>query len=131
VKRFLDLISAEEAMQRLDGFSAERIETTDSRKAMGRVAASEIRSKEDIPHFFRSNMDGYAVRAEDTLGASHRTAVSLTVVGTVAMGEATDLRVTPGCAARISTGGMMPEGADAVVLVEHSEELPGGRVAIR
>jgi molybdopterin molybdotransferase len=131
VKRFLDLISAEEAMRRLSGFTAERIEIIDSRKALGRVAAGEVRAREDIPHFFRSNMDGYAVRAEDTLGASNRAAVPLTLVGTVAMGETTRLRVTAGTAARISTGGMMPEGADAVVLVEHTEELPGGRVAVR
>jgi molybdopterin molybdotransferase len=131
VKRFLDLISAEEAMRRLEGFAAERIETIDSRSAVGRVAASEIRAKDDIPHFFRSNMDGYAVRAEDTLGASKRSALSLAVIGTVAMGEDTELRISAGKAARISTGGMMPEGADAVVLVEHTEELPGNRVAVR
>lgn len=131
MKRFLDLITAEEATRRLGTFTAERIETIDSRNALGRVSAGEIRAREHIPHFFRSNMDGYAVRAEDTNGASPRSGVALTIIGTVAMGENTGLRVTPGTAARISTGGMMPEGADAVVLVEHSEELPGGRVAVR
>lgn len=131
MKRFLDLISAEEATRYLGEFAAERIETVNSRKALGRVAASEIRSPEDIPHFFRSNMDGYAVRAEDTVGASTTSAVPLSVVGTVAMGEATRLRITQGTTAKISTGGMMPDGANAVVIVEHTEELPGDRVAVR
>lgn len=131
VKRFLDLISAEEALRRLGAFGAQRTESVDSRKALGRVAAEEVRACDDIPHFFRSNMDGYAVRAEDTLAASSRSAVPLRVIGTVAMGEETHLRVMPGTAARISTGGMMPEGTDAVVLVEHTEELPDDRVAVR
>jgi molybdopterin molybdotransferase len=131
MKRFLELVTADEATERLGGFCAKRTETIEARTASGRVAACEVRAREDVPHFFRSNMDGFAVRAEDTLGASATAAVELRIVGTVLMGEIPSCRVSAGTAARISTGGMMPEGADAVVIVERTEELPGERVAIR
>jgi molybdopterin molybdotransferase len=131
MKRFLELVTVDQATERLATFTATRTETIDARRALGRVAAREVRAREDIPHFFRSNMDGYAVRAEDTLSASATAAVELPIVGTVLMGEIPSCRVTAGTAARISTGGMMPEGADAVVIVERTEELAGDRVAIR
>jgi molybdopterin molybdotransferase len=131
VKRFLDLVTADEATQHLAAFAASRTETIDARRALGRVTAGEVHAREDVPHFFRSNMDGYAVRAEDTQTASPTSAVALSIVGTVLMGEIPSFRVEPGTAARISTGGMMPEGADAVVIVERTEELPRERVAIR
>ena len=131
MKRFLELVTADQATERLGEFSATRTETIEARHALGRVAARELRAREDVPHFFRSNMDGFAVRAEDTLGASATAAVELRIVGTVLMGEIPSCRVGAGTAARISTGGMMPEGANAVVIVERTEELPGDRVAIR
>ena len=131
MKRFLELVSADEATARLRSFTAVRTETIEARHALGRVTAREVRAREDVPHFFRSNMDGYAVRAEDTLAATATAAVELRIVGTVLMGEIPSCRVGAGTAARISTGGMMPEGADAVVIVERTEELPGDRVAVR
>ena len=131
MKRFLDLVTADQATAHLGAFLGTRSESIDARRALGRVAAGEIRAREDIPHFFRSNMDGYAVRAADTLSASPTSAVELAIVGTVLMGEIPSFRVEPGTAARISTGGMMPAGADAVVIVERTEELPRERVAIR
>jgi molybdopterin molybdotransferase len=132
MKRFLDLVTLPEAERSLGAFTVVGgVESIDARDALGRVGATDTRSRDDIPHFFRSNMDGYAVRAADTLAAAPGAAVALEVIGTVAMGEDTSLRVGPGTAARISTGGMMPAEADAVVLVEHTEELPGGRVAVQ
>ncbi len=131
MKRFLDVVTVEEALRHVGAFAASRTETIDARRALGRVAAADVSAREDVPHFFRSNMDGYAVRAVDTQAASTTSSVALTIVGTVAMGEIPGFRVEPGTAARISTGGMMPEGADAVVLVERTEEFPRERVAIR
>lgn len=131
MKRFLDLIDLDEAERHLEAFGCSRTERIDCRKSLGRVAAEDVVAHEDVPHFFRSNMDGYAVRAEDTSAASATHAVVLELAGSVAMGEETCLHVVSGTAARISTGGMMPDGADAVVIVEHTEELPDRRVAIR
>jgi len=90
-------------------------------KAVGLVLDEEIRSPADLPLFDRSIMDGYAVRAEDTFGASEGLPAYLKVVGEVRMGEAPDFALSHNQAARIATGGMLPEAADAVVMVEHTQ----------
>jgi molybdopterin molybdotransferase len=131
VKPSRNLIDVSEAERRLGRFRCDRVETIDCRQALGRVAAEPVYARDDVPHFFRSNMDGYAVQAVDTRGASPECPVELDVIGTVAMGEHTRLSLGDRNVARISTGGMMPEGADAVVLVEDTEERPGPRVSIR
>ena len=76
-------------------------------------------------------MDGFSVRAADTYGASETSSIVLQIAGQVAMGENTAMRVAPGTAVRVSTGAMLPAGADAVVIVENTEEAPGGKVAVR
>lgn len=92
--------------------------------AAGRVLAAAVVAAEDVPGFKRSTVDGYAVRAPDTFGAGEGAPVLLTVVGRVAMGRAADLRLGPGQTAAVPTGGMLPEPADAVVMVEHT--VPAG-----
>ncbi|MFW6172035.1 MAG: gephyrin-like molybdotransferase Glp [Planctomycetota bacterium] len=96
--------------------------------APGRVLGENIVSAEDLPEFSRSVMDGYAVRAASTFGASEANPAFLTIVGSVAMGEVPGFSVAVGEAAWISTGGMMPEGADSVIMVEHTERLDGTTV---
>jgi len=90
--------------------------------ALGAVAAERVTSAEPIPPFANTAMDGYAVRAADTGGAP----VELDVVGFLAAGASGDLDVGTGQAIRIMTGAPMPRGADAVVMVERTEELDGG-----
>lgn len=87
--------------------------------AVGRVLAEEIRSDVDLPSFDRSAMDGYAVRAADVRGAP----VSLRVLEEVTAGEVASRNVDAGTAVRIMTGAPVPDGADAVVMVEHTELL--------
>ena len=94
--------------------------------ALGCVAAERVESREALPPFENTAMDGYAVRAADTRGAP----VELDVVGFIAAGTSGDVPVGPGQAARIMTGAPMPPGADAVVMVERTEELTGDRVRI-
>jgi molybdopterin molybdotransferase len=96
-------------------------------QALGRVLAEEVTSADDVPGFDNSAMDGYAVRAADTDGAE---ATELTVVAESRAGAPADRRLQPGEAIRISTGAMVPEGADAVVRVEDTDG-GGERVAIR
>lgn len=98
-------------------------------EAIGRVAARDVLSPEDLPGFDRSSMDGFAVRAADTFGASEGSAAYLELAGEVMMGRASDLSVGAGQALRISTGGVMPDGADAVVMVENTE-LAGNTVEV-
>ncbi len=97
--------------------------------ALGRVSSEDVPAPEDIPGFGRSSMDGYAVRAADTFGASEGLPAYLELAGEVLMGSASGAVVEPGKAVRISTGGFMPEGADAVVMVENTE-LSGGTLEV-
>lgn len=91
--------------------------------ARGRILGEDCFSDLDLPGFARSTMDGFAVQAASTFGASEGSPAYLTVKGSVAMGEGAEFSIGPGETARISTGGMLPEGADAVVMVEHTEEI--------
>jgi len=92
--------------------------------ALGRVLADAVVSAEAVPSFANTAMDGYAVRAADTAGAP----VTLPVVGEVAAGHPADRALGPGEAMRIFTGAPVPDGADAVVMVERTERLDDGRV---
>lgn len=89
-------------------------------QAFGRVLAEEIRAAGDLPPFDRSTVDGYAVRAADTAEASKGAPVPLRVAGEVRMGQPSSLALGPGEAARIPTGGAVLDGADAVVMQEHT-----------
>jgi len=134
VKPFLRLRTTEEAYAELARTTALGVETIGARAALGRVLAEPVTAREDVPHFFRSNMDGFAVRAADTFGASEESSVSLRLAGEIAMGEEARLHLVEGCAIRVSTGAMMPPAADAVVIVEHTEEQTlehGGSVLVR
>jgi len=89
--------------------------------ALGRVLAADVHSPVNLPDFNRSIMDGFAVRARDTFGASASLPAYLKVTGEVLMGETTTLKVASGEAIKIATGGMLPENADAVVMVEDTD----------
>lgn len=106
-----------------------RIEEMDTAAAEGRVVASDILAPEDLPGFDRSRMDGYAVRAADTFGASEGLPGYLKLAGEVLMGRPANVDVGTGQAVRISTGGVIPQGADSVVMVENTE-LSGDTVEI-
>ncbi|ACX52055.1 molybdenum cofactor synthesis domain protein [Ammonifex degensii KC4] len=99
-------------------------------EALGRILAQDLAAREDVPGFDRSTVDGYAVRAADTFGASEGLPAILRLAGEVYMGSPPEKELLPGEAWRISTGGMLPEGADAVVMVEYTEELDEETVAV-
>jgi len=90
------------------------------RQAYRRVLAADVVAPEDLPEFDKSTVDGYAVRAADTAAAaaSGGRPASLKIVGEVEMGRPPEFAIRPGEAARIPTGGMLPEGADAVIMLE-------------
>jgi molybdopterin molybdotransferase len=109
-------------------------------QALGRTLAQGIISSEEVPSFDKSAMDGYALRAAETFGASPTDPVSFTVIGEVLPGEVGDFEVGPGEAVRIMTGGAFPKGADAVLMAEyatdrgdvvqaHGSVVPGRNVA--
>ena len=91
--------------------------------ALGRTVRQDVHSPMDLPAFARSTMDGFAVRAADTYGASEAIPAYLTVIGEVLMGRSAGLTVSHGEATVVHTGGMLPDGADAVVMVESTQQV--------
>ncbi|OYR54528.1 molybdopterin biosynthesis protein [Halorubrum halodurans] len=124
-KEFRDLAepeAAREAIASLDlSPEPESVPLTDAR---GRVLAERVDAGIDVPGFDRASMDGYAVRARDTFGADEADPVELELAGAVHAGEAPEVTVDPGTCAEVSTGAVMPDGADAVVMVERTDERP-------
>ncbi|MFH1097633.1 MAG: gephyrin-like molybdotransferase Glp [Candidatus Desantisbacteria bacterium] len=96
-----------------------------------RVLAQDIYSQEDVPNFNRSTMDGYGLDARDSFGVSCNMPAYLNIAGDVFMGEATTMKLSSGEVARIPTGGMLPENANAVVMIEYSHEIDGRTIEIQ
>jgi len=106
------------------------IETVAIQDALGRVLARDVVSPVLLPAFARSTMDGYALRAADTYGATEAMPAYLRLAGEVLMGEEPARTVEKGEVLSISTGGMLPSGADAVVMLEHTSRLEGGEIEV-
>ena len=118
------MISVEEARERVLGyFDVLQPETRPILEADGQVLAEDVEGRFDIPPLDNSAMDGYALRTEDIRGASETLAVTLRVTGAVAAGQLPTVSVEPGTAIRIMTGAPIPEGADAVVPFEDTDEV--------
>ncbi len=125
-KGFFSLTTIDEARQ----IAAEALgsvrtgpEAIPASEGLGRVLAEDVRSPGPVPHFAKSLVDGYAVRAADTAGATAALPAYLEVVGRAQMGEPTDVPLGPGQAVEMPTGGMLPTSADAAVMIEHTELL--------
>jgi len=118
---FFRVTHVDEVLDLRERFDRMGIEQISLDMALGRVLGDELTAAHDIPGFDRSTMDGFAVKAGNTYGASETNPAYLTIVGAVAMGRAADFSVGAGQAARIATGGMLPRGADSVVMVEHTD----------
>ena len=100
-------------------------------EAFGRVLGSDITAQEDLPGFTRSIMDGYAVRASDTFGATEPVPAYMKAPYEIGMGQEPDFELKPGEAAGIATGGMIPPGADAVVMFEYVQALGDGTIEVQ
>src|SRR3954453_20694437 len=105
-------------------------ETVALEDAHGRVPPEAVRAPHDLPGFARSTVDGYAGRAADTYGASEGLPSYLDVGGAVAMGRAPSVSVVAGTAVAMPTGGVIPDGANAVVMVEHTQEAMAGTIEV-
>jgi molybdopterin molybdotransferase len=129
---FLKLIPIQQALDTLLSHiqfkkSTERIR---SENAFGRVTAETIRSPLPLPPFARSTVDGYAVRAADTFGASESLPAYLSLIGEIRMGSSPDFDINAGEAGLIHTGGMLPASCDAVVMIEYTQEVGADTVEI-
>jgi len=116
-KALKEILNAVKPIERTERISLER--------AVGRVLASDVKADMDVPPFDRSAMDGYAVKAEETFEASQFNPVKLNVVGVLHAGESSNKPIKKGECIRIATGCPIPPGADAVVMMEFTEEKNG------
>ncbi|MBQ7741017.1 MAG: molybdopterin molybdotransferase MoeA [Eubacterium sp.] len=124
----LNVITREEAVNLIKEKTAHIIPETEKVNisfALGRTLSQDIVSDENIPPFDRTTVDGYAVIAADTFGAGNAVPAQLDTVGEVLMGENADFTLERGQCVKISTGGMLPKGADAAVMAEHTDNAGG------
>ena len=120
---FFKVTDLASVLKNAQAFTPVGAETVPLSESCGRVLAEAISANRDLPEFLRATMDGYAVRASATFGASDGSPAYLTVKGTVSMGQTPAFSIAHGEVCRISTGGMLPEGTDSVVMIEHTEIL--------
>ncbi|MGP3779858.1 molybdopterin-binding protein [Halanaerobium saccharolyticum] len=126
MREFLELNPPEKFWEEIKSFlnnkslSREKLNLENS---LGRILAEDIFSPVDLPPFSRSTVDGYAVKAADTAGASASMPTYFEIAGSIEMGKGTELKLKNGQAAAIPTGGMLPEGADAVLMIEDTEKI--------
>jgi putative molybdopterin biosynthesis protein len=133
-EQFLEVVSADEARARFERhldlapLAAESVPLSD---ALARVLAHDVVAAIDAPPFDRSNVDGFALRAADTVGAGDASPKVFRLnAEVIACGDAPSLEVTPGTATAIATGGVIPRAADAVVMIEHTELIDEGAPSI-
>lgn len=122
-REFLRVVDLPDALALTARFEPVDVQEIGLEAADGRILATDVIAPADLPGFARSIVDGFAVRAASTYGASEGLPALLRVVGDVEMGRSAEGAVGPGEAARIPTGGMLPAGADAAVMIEHTEAL--------
>lgn len=99
--------------------------------ALGRTLFTDVSSREFVPDFDRSTVDGYAVHARDTFGCSESIPAILRLAGEVLMGRQADICLAPGSCVYVPTGGQLPPGADAMVMLEYAEDFGDGTIGIQ
>lgn len=122
-KEFFTVTPVDQVLARIPEFATVDTQILPLSEACGRILAEDMIPDTDIPGFARATMDGYAVCAASTFGAGESNPAYLAICGRVDMGEAPAEPIGPGQAVRIATGGMLPPGADAVVMVEYTAEI--------
>lgn len=130
MNHFFKVKSLEEVMAMTSIFSPVKSEKIDVSDSFSRILAQDLVANQDMPGFRRATMDGYAVEASSTFGASESGPAWLDIAGTILMGDIPQFSLKPGQAVQISTGGMLPEGADSVVMVEHTQRIDEKSVEI-
>ena len=123
MKEFFKVTDLETVLEYRTKFSQVQTEEIPLVESVGRILAENLVADDDLPDFPRSIVDGYAVQGASTFGSSEGNPAYLTLCGSIAMGESPEIAVGPGEAAKIATGGMLPRGADSVVMIEHTEAI--------
>tara|TARA_B100000029_G_scaffold453429_1_gene479201 strand:- start:489 stop:1724 length:1236 start_codon:yes stop_codon:yes gene_type:complete len=126
------VVTPEEALAKLKSNLTHRVEAerVKANLAIGRVTAKAIYSTDNLPTFPRSTMDGYAVIASDTYGATESIPAYINLIGEIPMGQPSNLVLTRGNMAKVHTGSMLPEGSNAVVMVENTQVVDDQTIEI-
>ncbi len=130
MKKFFKVTDLKQVLAYASDFPRVGTEDVSLAKAAGRVLANNIVSNIDLPDFMRATMDGYAVKAASTFGSTEGNPGYMVIKGTVEMGASPSFSIASGEAAKISTGGMLPHGADSVVMVEHTEVIDNTTIEV-
>ncbi len=131
--KLLKVDTIEEAKNKMDMHFQDfflKTEKIPLHNAVGRILAEDVDSPIDLPEFDRATVDGYALLSKDTFGAGESLPVFLDVIGKVDIGKDTALHIDSGKAAYVPTGGMIPEGADGMVMIEYVEHLDEYTIAV-
>jgi len=123
MKEFFKVTDLQTVLEYRTKFPQVKTEEIPLVETVGRILAQDMVADDDLPDFPRSIVDGYAVKGASTFGSSESNPAYLTLSGSIAMGESPEIAVGPGEAAQIATGGMLPPGADSVVMIEHTEAI--------
>lgn len=121
MKGFFKVQTPEELYKKLDRFKPLSFEKVNIEDSLHRVLYEDVISPTHLPEFPRSTVDGFALKAKDTYGASEKNPAILHLVGEIPMGQVSDIEVHEGETVKVATGGMVPKGADAVQMVEFTE----------
>lgn len=128
-----EIITVEKALELIFSNLSSKIPSEESLKiyeSYGRISSRDLFAPEDLPNFSRSTVDGFAVSASDTFGATEGMPAYLNTRYEILMGKEPDFELTKGEVAKIATGGMLPKGADAVVMFEHTQQVDKGMIEI-
>jgi molybdopterin molybdotransferase len=129
-REFFTTVTVGAALGLLADLAPTRAEAVPLAEALGRTPVAPVAAPHPLPGFARSTVDGFAVRASDTFGASEGLPSYLDVLGSVAMGRPAEVAVRAGGAVAVPTGAVLPDGADAVVMVEHTQQTMAGSVEV-
>jgi len=121
MKGFFKVQTPEELYKKMERFRSLSFEVVGIEKSLHRILSEDIVSPIHLPEFPRSTVDGFALRAADTYGASEKNPAILRMIGEIPMGQVSDIEVKDGETVKVATGGMVPKGADAVEMLEYTE----------
>jgi molybdopterin molybdotransferase len=130
MKGFFNVQTPQQLLQKLSRFKPVASEEVPLEESLHRVLAADVASFVNLPEYPRSTVDGFALKAKDTYGASEKNPAILQVVGDIPMGKVSDIAIKDGEAVKIATGGMVPQGADAVEMVEYTEWVDSNTVHV-
>ena len=121
MREFFKVQTPDELYKKLDRFKPLASEKVCIEDSLHRVLSEDISSSINLPEFRRSTMDGFALKAKDTYGASEKNPAVIRLIGEIPMGKVSNMEIDEGEAIKVATGGMVPNGADAVQMVEYTE----------